>query len=335
VAQALGGLAGVRLREGAFDAAAAQVDEALAVTDALGDRGLAASLLLMRGVVEAHRGRDLAALHQYELGLAAYRAANNRRGEGIALVNLAVSSQNLGRFADARMHLDAALEIHRVVGSVKAAAAAHCNLAAVCVDLGELDEAEEHAALALQSAQHVGSVLMGWVAAQLEANVLHARGRSEAARWRLHDALLGFKELQAPRYRVGVLRDLVDLERQAGRLEEAERHLDQAETLAEPLGDSVVAALLSCSRADLRLAAGTPDLPGALDSVAQLRGTRRRADLAIGLCMLGRTRMAVGQDGAAEEQEATALLEELSVLPTAPSARALGRLREMREGLGA
>ncbi|RYG27165.1 adenylate/guanylate cyclase domain-containing protein [bacterium] len=240
-------------------------------------------------------------------GLEVCRAIGDRNIEGRILGNLGAMSVELRAFDQARTYLQQALEIHRALNLPARMAHQYCTLGFLEREQGNVDEARRNLTMALERSRDAGH-------RYLEAYTLMATG-TVAVSFGQDDA----PELLQAALRLAETNDigpvaaasyawLAEYNRLAGRLEEANRLVDQALKVAPDRDRILYEVYLILVR--LRISEG--DLAGAGQALAMLLGRAQR--------------QAVAVDGL----EAAAVLFAKQGLPK-PAAVSLGAAKAFRE----
>jgi adenylate cyclase len=143
-------------RQGNYEAAQLQLEQALARARAVGLRQVEADSLRILGAVSSDRGDYGGARTCYEQALSIYRDIGDRRGEGGALNNLGVVFLEQGDYAEARAHYEQALRIFREIGDRLREGIALGNLGTVSYNQGDHAGARPYFEQALPICREVG-----------------------------------------------------------------------------------------------------------------------------------------------------------------------------------
>ena len=286
-ARALVNVADVAWRQGHYDEAHSQLEEAIA--EAGNEGSVAAEALKQLGTVYSHRGELDRALLSFRQSLIAYQAASDVLGQANVQNNIGVLERQRGRHASAVAAYGESLTIRERIGDQLGQVHSHNNLGQIHYLRGDLSSAVASFDAALAIARSigytlgVGASLIGLGASRAE------QGEVEAAR---ADLLAGVKEIELS----GSLPNLVDalcdlsnaysLERSSEAAVVAERALSIARDLRLP--ERIGIALQAVGRSRLAM----DDLPGAVaaleESRAILEPLAEPQELARTLSLLGR-----------------------------------------------
>jgi predicted ATPase len=159
------------------------LERALALAVAAGDRMLEAELSTDLGVL-AHRAGDLGrAKERYERALAADRAAGGSRAEGRALGNLGALHHDAHRLDEALEHYERALSILTITGDLRLEGIVSTNLGTLEQEHGSMSAAKRRYERAAALLAEVGDVrLLGITLGNLGL-LHHEEGRLDEARF--------------------------------------------------------------------------------------------------------------------------------------------------------
>ncbi len=157
--RALGGLSLIVWTQGDHESAVAPAMAALAIADAVGDKGLQALSLHMLGLIENIRRNWHAAKTSMEEALRLWRELELPSNEAMALIVLSEAEVGLGNPTLSGRRAEEALAIFRTLGHASGTAFALVRLAHIADDQGD----ERHAVLAYQEAlQHWAGIRERW-----------------------------------------------------------------------------------------------------------------------------------------------------------------------------
>ncbi|WP_437874793.1 hypothetical protein [Sorangium sp. So ce513] len=286
---------GLRVREGALEAAAADYGEALAAFEAAGEARGEATALLLRGDLRRRQGDLAAAARDHERALPLFRAAGDRRGEAMGLLARGNLRLDQGDAQGAASDYGCALMLLRTCrdrlgeANVLKARGDLCfredDLAGAARDydralyiLEGVEErilsqlrappsgAEERRGALARAAREVVSqaeLLRSLGYEQTHARTWQARGdlrlregQTALAARDYGNAILLYREGGDRRGEAAALRARGDLRRQRGALPGAQRDYEDALRLFEALGDRAGQAAVLKARADLRCELG-------------------------------------------------------------------------------
>ncbi|WP_437686041.1 hypothetical protein [Sorangium sp. So ce176] len=286
---------GLRLREGALEAAAADYGEALAAFEAAGEARGEATALLLRGDLQRRQGDLAAAARDHERALPLFRAAADRTGEAMGLLARGNLRLDQGDAQGAASDYGCALLLLRTCrdrlgeANVLKARGDLCfredDLAGAARDYDRalyiLEGVEERVLSQLRSPpsgaeERRGAVtraarevvpqpeLLGALGyEQTHARTWQARGdlrlregQTALAARDYGNAILLYRESADRRGEAAALKARGDLRRQRGALPGAQRDYEDALRLLEALGDRAGQAAVLEARADLRCERG-------------------------------------------------------------------------------
>lgn len=173
-------IASIAGERGDIEATRAEADAVLALAEP--DSVAARSALLARANADTAAGRVTEAIETFERVLPLERAAGNRRGEFVVLMNLSVALYDCDRLAEAEGLYDRILALARAIGDKRLEGAALCNRAVGLAELGFPNEAlaaHERGSGLLASA---GDVRFSALNDIYRARLLRWLGRADEAR---------------------------------------------------------------------------------------------------------------------------------------------------------
>ena len=224
---------------------------ALRLDDPVAERLMCSGL----GVALSAVRRPVEALQHLERALVLMRAGGDRRGQAMALNNIALAYGQLGQLDAAADRYRQAHDLHLAEGHAAGVALALHNLGYTYGQMGLEDPAFDHLDRALALAREIGN-------AHLEACALNTLGETHAAFGTTDRALERFTSALAILRREGARRKEAEtsvavarLHRRAGDHAAAEEHLRQALRLSRDLDD---ADLEAEALAELTAAASRP-----------------------------------------------------------------------------
>ena len=189
LARALGARGRARMLRGQPDEAERDLDRALSLSVAIGDRRLEAELLADLGVLVHRRGDLPRALGLYERALAVDRAAGGSRTEGRVLGNLGAVHHDAHRYEQAIEHYERALSILVINDDRRLLGIVSTNLGTLEQEQGAMSAAKRRFERGAQLLAEVGDVrLLGITLANLGL-LHHEEGRLSDARFCHEQAL--------------------------------------------------------------------------------------------------------------------------------------------------
>ncbi|MCB9543713.1 MAG: hypothetical protein H6703_14865 [Myxococcales bacterium] len=180
--------------------AAAAMDAALAIGQALGDRALAARALNGRSELCNVVGELDAARAAAAEALALHRALGNVRWQAISHVQLGLAVVGGGDVAGARVELEAALPLLRAAGDELFEAITLGHLGTLDLEVGDVAGARARFEASRALHQQVGNRRSRLVAAGYLALVDHHEGRLDAAAAGYGEVIAGFEAVGDPRF---------------------------------------------------------------------------------------------------------------------------------------
>ena len=210
---------------GALEGAVEWAAQAVTVARTVGDPLLVADALLSLAIGYSRSGQAEAGLEQFELVLAIYE--QDKPGSGIGVLNnMGINCKNLGRHAESIAHYERALALTPDDAVVRAVL--QSNIGEPLMLIGRLEEARRALAAAIPVL-----AASGYAEAETNARVTHGRvlltlGEAAAAHDELTHALRMSEATGGRNYAARAHQTLAELHQQAGRFEDALRHLAAA-----------------------------------------------------------------------------------------------------------
>ncbi len=143
-------------QRGDLDGATKLYEQSLTLKEATGDSTAESATLTNLGSVYRSRGDIRSAIAYYERALAISRQMGDRLGEANILASLGVSYADLGEYHQARAFYEQAFSISREIGDRRGEANALSNLGAGYADLGEYHQATAYYEQALAISEQLG-----------------------------------------------------------------------------------------------------------------------------------------------------------------------------------
>jgi tetratricopeptide (TPR) repeat protein len=234
-ADILGWRSRCRRRQRDFEAAREDVERALELAQALGDRRVIANTYFQASLVAERMGHWVASRNYAQRAQALYQELNDERNVGRLLLNLGGLSLLLGNPEQAVDHLKASFALALEADSPADAGQALGGLATVHLRLGEYDEADENARKALAILEGREDFLDEVGSSQLVlGRALLERGRLDEAEECFRAADVSFEQLASISHRAGAWVALGDLAARRGDEHEAARlYRNAAEALQD------------------------------------------------------------------------------------------------------
>lgn len=215
-AEGLRGLGRVEHTRGDYEAAAARLDEALAIDERLGDRKGILQTLNVLGANAIVQGEISTAERRFRRSIEIARRLGSQKAEAEALNNLGEVLYSQDDQAAARDHYERALEIARELGVDRSIAIASCNL----------------------------------------GRVQCAEGETAAAAERFQEVLSIGERLENPKLEMHAHRGLGTIARRNDDPASAIDRFDRAHAIADEIGDERAAATINADRATAVAATG-------------------------------------------------------------------------------
>ncbi|AXK71516.1 serine/threonine protein kinase [Lysobacter sp. TY2-98] len=259
-------LANLLSQRGAFDAAAAALDEARRINVELNDRAGLAAVDNERGLLEEERGHYAASLDAFRLALQGYERAGDPHGVAQALNDIGFAQYQLGAYDDAQTYWQRASDAYRTLGDETGTIRTRQNLGLLHAARGRWAEAQQAQLDALAQARSRQMTEEAAVAYRNLAELAIARGDTAAALRNAAEATRLFKERDDLRGTVDAELLDADARIQAGDLDAASRVLDG---LRANLAEASTEQRAIAGRLDAELADARGDNRAALAAVAR------------------------------------------------------------------
>jgi tetratricopeptide (TPR) repeat protein len=199
------------------------------------------------GVVLAQAGQPVAAQSAFMQALEMAREVGNRRGEGVALGNLAGVYRETGRVDQAERTYELSLAIAREISDRRCEGAALGNLAIVYYTTGRMEQAERVFEQALAIHREVGNRRYEGIVLGNLASVYQENGRLDLAERTQEQALAIAREVSDRRAEGIALSNLAIVYHETGRPERAERIYEQALAIHREIGNRHFEGLQMCA----------------------------------------------------------------------------------------
>jgi tetratricopeptide (TPR) repeat protein len=186
---------------GRYEEAALQLQASLDRWSQLGDRTGCAEAQEALGLLHLSSDRAAEAVEQFGGVLTLYRELDNKRGTGLALINLALGLHRLGQPELALRHIHEARAIFDQIADVDPYNGARALVvqAQLHCATGNVTAAQELATAGLDAMRRLGSQFGEAEAHEVLAEVELRRGDLDAARTHLDKAMTTFTALRSPR----------------------------------------------------------------------------------------------------------------------------------------
>ncbi|MGY3265218.1 protein kinase domain-containing protein [Lysobacter sp. HA35] len=187
-------LANLLSQRGAFDAAAAALDEARRINIELNDRAGLAAVDNERGLLEEERGHYAASLDAFRLALQGFERAGDPHGVAQALNDIGFAQYQLGAYDDAQTYWQRAADAYRQLGDETGVIRTRQNLGLLLAARGRWADAQQAQTDALTQARRRQMAEEAAVAYRNLAELAIARGDTSGAIRNAAEALALFKE---------------------------------------------------------------------------------------------------------------------------------------------
>jgi len=319
-------------RCGLYQAAAAKLEQALPLTQAIGDRRREGSIRGTIASLHNEQGRLDQALSDQEAALALHREVNNRGAEAVALKTLGVICYEKGRIEQALAHCERSISIAREAGNRGAEANVLTNLGLMHRDRGRFDEGRRCFEKALVILQETGDYRSEGIALGNLGLLNCDEGRAEEALACYEAALANHRQIGYRRFEGIVLGNLGALKRAQGSIPEASELFEQALAIHRETGNRRHEGIVLTCLAELMVGEGRMQegVNALREGEAVLRGLGDQLGLANLLCLLGWVEVKAGHVDAAQQAlaEAEALAEAAGAGPSSECARNIKNLRD-------
>ncbi|MEO8921533.1 MAG: tetratricopeptide repeat protein [Caldimonas sp.] len=323
-------------RAGRMEEAGIWLENALVLSQQLGDRTLEGMVRLNLGALHSEQGRGLDETQaQLEAALSVLRQVGNRRAEGTTLATLSNLYFQHGRMQESQAHDEAALAIHREVGDRRFEGSVLGNLGMQYFEQGHPDEARAHVMAALEIAREVGDRRSEGIGHGSLALLLASQERIDEAMSHYTQALSIAREVGHRRhegYVLGNLGQLLGVQRRDD--EEAIRLLQGALSIHREVTDQRSEGIVLGYLGDLRAQQG--QIGEAREAMASAEALLREVGDALELakirCMRGRVEFDAGDHdlAAAALADAERLARETGADSASALYREIASLREMQ-----
>jgi DNA-binding SARP family transcriptional activator/tetratricopeptide (TPR) repeat protein len=207
-----------------------------------GDLAAEAAALTSLGLADARQGRYQRAASQFQQALALSRQAGDQADEARALGNLGIVRYQQGRYQQAASHYRQALRLFRELGDQTGEASALTSLANVALRQGRYQQAASHLRKALALYRDSGNRSYEAYALQILGLVDLRTGRCPQAMDRSHEALELARQTGNRGCAAYALANLGAIELCQGRYQQAADHQRQALAMFCEIGDRSGAA---------------------------------------------------------------------------------------------
>ena len=258
-AAALTVLGDIEHKEGAFEASAVTLDDAIARWRKLDDpRGLAEALRF-RGMTDVFQGELTGAGPFIAEALEIYRSIEDRRGEAWALQNLAWIAFVRGSYEEAEARLDVSAAAFAELGDWGGVSWALGLLAWVRFTQGRMDEAERLADRTLKESRELGNRWAVAIMQVLRANIGMWRGQALAAGEEAAEARAVFQDLGDPWAELQALGPLILAANLTGQAARARELIEDAADISGRVGNRGLSGMPELLRVVIAVQAGDAD----------------------------------------------------------------------------
>ena len=296
VANSLAEIANVQASLGKVDDAMASFKQAIDIDREIGAKKNEADTLIDMGVLFERKGQFDKALQLYKDSLQMQRDLGNESYQALCLNNIANIYLAQGKSDDALTYYQQALQLREKLGVPADIAQTLHNLGAGYMQTAQYDNAMNVYLRALELRRKSGDTVGAGLESDGMGSVFLYQGRYGAAVKALQDAVTTFENAKDRSSTMAeILNDYSQALVAAGRGDEADKSLDEAESIAKEIkNDSLIASSLN-NRAQIRLYAG--DFTGAksLFQQALQTATRSKTEDQILWAKLGLAKVAIVQ----------------------------------------
>ncbi len=252
VAAALDEIALVQAINGKSDDALASYSKALAILREIGMKEEQGDTLLEMGTLYQERGDFDQALARYTEALEIQRSIGDQGGEALCLTNLGAVYLAKGDTNNALTNFQQALQIREKLGVPGDIAAPLEGLGEVYTHTGQYDQAVNALLRALDLARQATDAHQIAVVSHQMGLVFQYQGRLGAAVKSMQDAVTAFRSQGEKGSDMATfLTDLAATLARAGRSDDAAKHLDEADAIANDLKNNSLNALILNTRGDV------------------------------------------------------------------------------------
>ena len=207
--------------------ATAYYEQALHICREIGDQLGESALLNNLGNVSTDQGDDAGARAYYEQSLRICREIGDRYGDGMALGNLGIVSHRLGDYVGARTYYEQSLRIYREIGERRGEGLTLAYWGLLSHYLGDNEAAREYSQQALFIAQELGNRYIQGYALTNLGHALVGLGRLDEAAHAYQQALALRRELGQHHLAMEPLAGLARVSLAQGNLSQAQAQVEE------------------------------------------------------------------------------------------------------------
>ena len=207
--------------------ATAYYEQALHICREIGDQLGESALLNNLGNVSTDQGDDAGARAYYEQSLRICREIGDRYGDGMVLGNLGIVSHRLGDYVGARTYYEQSLRIYREIGERRGEGLTLAYLGLLSHYLGDNEAAREYSQQALFIAQELGNRYIQGYALTNLGHALVGLGRLDEAAHAYQQALALRRELGQHHLAMEPLAGLARVSLAQGNLSQAQAQVEE------------------------------------------------------------------------------------------------------------
>ena len=250
-------MAQVQTTLGKPDAALASQKQALDIYRQIGAKKETGDTLIDIGNLDANRGQYDAALDAYKQSLQIQRDAGDEAYQALCLNNIGNVYLNRGDNDNALTYLQQALQLREKLNVPADIAETLHNAGGAYANIGQYEQAMSSYMRAIELFRKAGDNVGVAELSHAMALVFQAQGRYGAALNAIQDALKPLRETgdKSPRM-AQFLADLGGALGSVGRMSEASKPLDEADSVARPLKNDSLQAVILNNRADVAFYSG-------------------------------------------------------------------------------
>jgi len=272
--------------EGDYARAIEDFKKAMVLAQAVGDKRLEGSSLNNLSLVYDEQGDYDTSLRQYRQVLELYRGIDFPRGVGDTLGNIGGVYLLLGRYREALPYYEQALQISEQLKSTAAMSQDHGNIGLCLLGLGEVDTALRHLDAAVQLAQAAGMRQDQAYWLRVKGNGLVDKGRYDLGLESYRAALAVYEDIDVPAELLETLRDSGQLHLLLGDAASAEHDFRRALDMARSIGLERGITINLISLGDLEFRRKRMDAALALYEEARERATGAGIEHALAMSLL-------------------------------------------------
>ncbi len=247
MAASLNEIAQIQERLGKPDQALKSYEEALKLRREIGDRKGAANILIDLGAFYYDRSQTDKSMELFKESLLLQRELGDEQNQALCLNNIGATYFAKGQYQDAITYLQQALQLREKIDTPEEIAETLHSLAETNTSMGQFDQALSHYLRALELYRGTGDKRGAAMVSSSIGTIFIYQGRYGAAINSKEEALKIFRDLgDRDVYMADILSTHGNALAQAGRIEEAQKILNEAMSLARELkNDALVSQVIN------------------------------------------------------------------------------------------